>query len=831
MNKSGLRREHILTGASLSRSIKPTAVALAVAACFSGAALANPVNPTVVHGTATFQQAGNILNITNSANAIINWGSFSISVGELTRFIQPSALSAVLNRVTGQDPSAILGALQSNGRVFLINPNGIVFGAGAQIDVAGLVASTLKMSNEDFLNNRMRFTDGVGAGSVVNQGQITGGSVYLVGNAVTNNGLITSPNGEVVLAAGNSVELVNPGTPNLRVEVVAADNEARNLGSISAEAGRIGIYAGLIKQSGTISADSAVAEGGRIMLKSTRKTTLDAGSLISARGTSGGEILVFSDMTDGLTEVAGTLDASATVGNGGFVETSASKVKIADGTLVKTLGGTEGTAGRWLIDPNDFYISSAYGGDISGATLSMNLAYGGVDIMSAYGGTVGNGDIFVNDTVSWSSANGLSLYAARNIEVNSPISNTGTGEINMYAGGDGYTNSNVVTQGVGDINVNANVSTKGSISLKAGNDIILNGVLLSAGGTSGQYSSLRLEAYGGSIALTNSTVSALGVDGGEGVINFYASNAGGAINTASSVVMASGLGSYANFYANGNVTLGQVSAESYVNITSNNGAIIDGNTGLNVSAPSMYFSGMSGVGTIDNPLETQGTLLDVYSSGGGIGVINSGSLSLSRAYAGGAAAAIGATGNLTVIDGGEGAYSPGGGLTLAANGDLFVARSATATGTLLLNAGGNVEIGGTRSNYGVSAYGGSATTVVAGGGLSVLPGQYGGYSVLGALFSPTAITTGGNVLVNQSQILGSPDVDMKVGGVIDINGTLAYGGKISASSPSTININFTSVTGGFSVNGVAGLVYDPATNTGFFVNGNPASVGNGINII
>ncbi|MDP1672946.1 MAG: hemagglutinin, partial [Burkholderiales bacterium] len=102
-----MRSEQILTGASLSRRIKPSAVALAVAACFSaGAALANPTNPTVVHGTATFDQVGNILNITNSANAIINWGSFSISVGELTRFIQPSALSAVLNRVTGQDPSA-----------------------------------------------------------------------------------------------------------------------------------------------------------------------------------------------------------------------------------------------------------------------------------------------------------------------------------------------------------------------------------------------------------------------------------------------------------------------------------------------------------------------------------------------------------------------------------------------------------------------------------------------------------------------------------------------------------------------------------------------------
>ncbi len=244
--------------------------AVAVAACFGGTAWANPTGGVVAHGAANITNpAANILNInTLSPKTIINWGSFSISVGELTRFVQPSALSAVLNRVVGGDPSAILGSLQSNGRVFLLNPNGIVFGAGSQINVAGLVASTLNLSDADFLAGRMNFTNGITAGSVINEGAINaaGGPVYLVGNSVANNGLITNPNGEVVLAAGNSVELVNPGTPNLRVEISAPDNEARNLGTITAEAGRIGIYAGLIQQGGTVNASSAVVEGGRILL-------------------------------------------------------------------------------------------------------------------------------------------------------------------------------------------------------------------------------------------------------------------------------------------------------------------------------------------------------------------------------------------------------------------------------------------------------------------------------------------------------------------------------------------------------------------------------------
>ena len=196
-------------------------IAVIVASCFATVRVyANPVGPAVASGQASFQTAGSVLTITNSPRAIINWQSFSIAAGETTRFVQQTAASAVLNRIVTQNPSAILGALQSNGRVFLINPNGIVFGAGSKLDVAGLVASTLNISDADFLAGRLRFQETAGAGSVVNQGTIStgsGGSVYLVGSAVTNQGLITTPQGETILAAGKSVELVDPGTPNLRV--------------------------------------------------------------------------------------------------------------------------------------------------------------------------------------------------------------------------------------------------------------------------------------------------------------------------------------------------------------------------------------------------------------------------------------------------------------------------------------------------------------------------------------------------------------------------------------------------------------------------------------
>jgi filamentous hemagglutinin family protein len=155
---------------------------LAVAASLAhGPAWANPAGGAVVSGNAVFNNNGNLLTIANTPGTIINWQNFTILPGETTRFLQQGSSSAVLNRIVGQDPSQILGTLQSNGRVFLINPNGVVFGAGAQVDVNGLVASTLNITNEDFLAGRRVFNAGSVAGSIRNDGAITtptGGHVY-----------------------------------------------------------------------------------------------------------------------------------------------------------------------------------------------------------------------------------------------------------------------------------------------------------------------------------------------------------------------------------------------------------------------------------------------------------------------------------------------------------------------------------------------------------------------------------------------------------------------------------------------------------------------------
>jgi filamentous hemagglutinin family protein len=408
-----------------------TVGAIVVAAALSlaaGGASALPTAPTVVNGTVGMTTTGNTLTVTNSPNSIINWQAFSIAANETVRFNQQGALSAILNRVTGADPSQILGALQSNGRVFLINPNGIIFGQGSRIDVAGLVASSLGISNSDFLAGSYRFSGDAAAGAVKNQGTITttsGGMVWLISPNVENSGIITSPNGSVMLAAGQSVHMVDPQRPEIAVVVSAPTDKAVNMGEILVQGGNAGMYGSLVSQQGVLNADSVVAgPGGKIFLKSTVSTTLGANSVTSANAMDtgdGGRIIVWSD---GDTKVAGTLSATggANGGNGGFIETSGTHVKIDGTTRVNTLAPS-GKIGTWLIDPSDFTIAAS-GGDISGYNLSKNLGTTSVNIYSTDGTvntTNGNGDIFVNDAITWGAATHLALHADRNIAINAAI--------------------------------------------------------------------------------------------------------------------------------------------------------------------------------------------------------------------------------------------------------------------------------------------------------------------------------------------------------------------------------------------------------------------------
>src|SRR2546421_12399978 len=195
-----------------SRNLLLTTAALL--ALGAAPAAGDPAGGTVVGGTATIQgQGGPAVIVNQSSNsAIVNWNTFNIGVNESVRFNQPSTSSVILNRVTGGlGPSGIEGTLTANGRVFLINRDGMLFGPNSVINTAGFLATTHDINNADFMAGRYNFgISGRPEASIVNQGHITatsGGFAALVAPGVRNTGTITATLGTVALASGNAFTL------------------------------------------------------------------------------------------------------------------------------------------------------------------------------------------------------------------------------------------------------------------------------------------------------------------------------------------------------------------------------------------------------------------------------------------------------------------------------------------------------------------------------------------------------------------------------------------------------------------------------------------------
>lgn len=374
-------------------------------------AFANPTGADVVSGQVGISSpgAGGLVIDQTSNTAIINWQQFSIGDGEYVLFNQPSASAAVLNRVIGGLPSEILGDLTANGRVFLINPQGIMFGGGSRVDVGALVATTHDISDEDFLSGNYVFAGTSGAG-VTNAGDIRvgdGGFVILTADHVGNSGTITAPNGDVVLAAGNqlSMQLDAEGLVSVSIDAAAVSDLAGvdNAGEIIANGGAVllradvarGLLANAVNNSGRISAQAieerggeiylvasggdvvnsgvldasgqSGSDGGTVVLTSDLNVTLGSGSVIDASGANGGTVLAIADGL--LEDQAGAhIDVSdAGAGNGGKVELSGhERVRIAGSVDL-------GRNGHLLIDPTTMTIGDGPGVDMTTATLETLL--------------------------------------------------------------------------------------------------------------------------------------------------------------------------------------------------------------------------------------------------------------------------------------------------------------------------------------------------------------------------------------------------------------------------------------------------------------------------
>jgi len=202
-----------------------SALALLLAA---GHSAANPTAPTITRGQATFATQGNTLTVTNTPGAIINWQGFSIPSQDITRFLQQSASSAVLNRVTGATPSTILGQLQSNGQVFLINPNGTIFGANAQINTTSLIASSLQIPDNSFLVNKFNFSNN---NMFTSSGSLNLGNTSNLGGAVTDSGTsasTASAGAPVSVAATTATASAASATPSAASATPGKETQSGN---------------------------------------------------------------------------------------------------------------------------------------------------------------------------------------------------------------------------------------------------------------------------------------------------------------------------------------------------------------------------------------------------------------------------------------------------------------------------------------------------------------------------------------------------------------------------------------------------------------------------
>lgn len=274
-------------------------LAIAAQMMLSAGVKAAPIGGTIVGGDGSIDHAGlNTTIIQNSDRLAVDWESFNIAAEERVQFIQPDSSSVALNRILGNEASQIFGRLDANGHVILMNPNGVLFGENATVNVGGLVASGLSINANDFMNGDfvLRAIDGT-EGTVINRGIInaaTGGNVALIGRQVDNQGLISAKLGSVNLAAGKEAVLTfdNEGLLGVRVSQEILQSElgveaaVSNSGDITAEGGRI-LLTGSVSQdifSQAVNSDGLNAKTSVVMHED-GSFTLGAGADVINTGT------------------------------------------------------------------------------------------------------------------------------------------------------------------------------------------------------------------------------------------------------------------------------------------------------------------------------------------------------------------------------------------------------------------------------------------------------------------------------------------------------------------------------------------------------------------
>ncbi|MFL9866911.1 autotransporter-associated beta strand repeat-containing protein [Paraburkholderia fungorum] len=778
-----------------------------------------PGGAKVVSGNVTVTQPNGQQLVINqgSSSAIINWQSFSIGHGNSVTFVQPNASSVALNRVVGGSPSSIFGSLTATGKVFLVNPAGVLFAPGASVNTGSFVASTLGISDSDFLAGRYTFQNGGSAGGIVNQGSVNArdGAVVFIAPQIVNAGNVSATGG-VALAAGDRVSMTLDAESPLSVNVDASALKASITHSgtifsggpvlLSAQA-RDSALDTVINSSGVIRARSISSNGEDIQLNGGAQGLVSISGTLDASGAGasghGGNITVSGDQL----ALAGTakLDASGPVGGGtilvGGAEhgagplQNASTTAIVKGAVLDASATDQGNGGQVVVWSNDRTQFSgaivsrggANGGNGGNAEVSSKgvLAVDGTADLSAPNGqrgtllldptdlcivtadpvTCGTGDSYVltSTLVGLSLTANLALAATNSIIFMADLA-LNTGPAPTFVASISLTSGGAINMGGHSLSTNG-----GDISMLAGTDA-------STQGTSG-------------ISLGN-------LSSGSGAITLGSNNPGDLI-TQSAGSSISGTGKLT--LTAGTLQLSQANTYS-------GGTIVQGGTlqGNNTSLQG-NISLLTGTGLVFDQA-SNGTFTGSISGAGAVTKQSAGTLIFSgpQSYTGG-----------TSVTGG----------TLQGDSTSLQGSINVASGTgLVFDQASNGTFSGTISGAGAVTKQNTGTLILNGaqsysGGTSVTGGTLQGNTT--SLQGNISLLTGTGLVFDQASngafsgaIGGAGAVTKQNAGTLTFGAPQSYSGGTSVTG-GTLQGDTTSLQGSINVASGTGLVFDQASNGTF----------------
>lgn len=781
-----------------------------------------PTNGQVTAGSGSISQSGNVMNVVQGSDRMIaTWNTFNIGSAARVNFAQPSSSSVALNRVTASDASQIMGQLNANGQVFLINPSGILFGQGSAVNVGGMVASSLNLSDANFLAGRHIFEGGGAGGAVINQGNIVaadGGYVALLGAQVRNEGSITARLGSVMLGAGEKVTLDFNGDGLINMEVT------------DPALGATVVNQGLLKANGGVVVMSARSGDALLSNVVNNEGVIEATSLQNRNG-----VVLLDGGDAGIVAVSGRVDVSGRNAGetGGSFKALGRYVGLFDGARIDASGDAGGgsvlvggnyqgggserqATSTWMGEDARIHadaLSSGNGGKVILWSTESTQFHGGITVLG--GGQTGSGGLVETSGHSLEATGSVDLSAASgkggtwlidpyNINITSTASVGATGSSPFTSSGAASSNlssavlnaslsegANVIVQTInafggtsGDINVLDNIKGVGnaSLTLQAHRNIIISGRTIS----NGTGKSLNVSLFSnynnsgnGSVSLTGSSITtnggAITIGGVDPLVGSASTilNSTAGVNISGSTLSTGG----------GNITIRGAVAASSVNSNS---------SGVNISSASTLNAGGGNISITANVASASATG-DAFVLTGGSSVLTSGAGSITvdatnlgsgngtRIFSTNNTMAASGSGNLTI----RGNASSGFGVLICSTAATSTQKISVGSGNLTIQANGNGFAGSGRGLYLAASGNGAVVLSASAGGAITLggssTGSYGtvlnstgpGSSI--SIFSDGNITVAGNTS----------------GGTTPALGLLSSGNGTSAATASQVSINST----------------------------------------